>query len=321
MRARGPILALLVSALPVVAAAQSNPECAPYSTYAQSENLCNAAVDATHYIQPQLGLAISGGNPIVGSFRPLGGLGHLSIGVRATAFRTATPDLGYDGSTSTVPPGDSIPLGAPTIDAALGIYRGMSHGLLAVDLLGSVVAIPNDVKDLHVDPGASKMGNFSYKIGYGARIGILRGQFPIPSVTATWMHREIPTVTIGDTAAGDQYSYQIGIKATNLRVMAGWHILFFDIGGGLGRDHYTGASTIFFNDPDPGNPGIKTIPIGLDVNRSTVFADVGMNLLFLKIGGEIGKQMNNNLSTASDFQGIDVKKGLTYASANVRFQF
>lgn len=323
MRVHGLFLALALVAAPAVAQAQNNAECTgqSFSAYPQAMNLCNIAVDATHYFQPQLGLAISGGNPVVGSFRPLGGLGHFMLGIRATAFKTATPDLSANGSSSTVPRGDSVPLGAPTLDAGIGIYRGLAHGLLAVDLLGSIVAVPNNQKDLHVDPNASTMGNFSYKIGYGARIGILRGQFPVPSVTASWMHREIPTVRFGDVPSGDNYSYQIGLKATNLRVMAGWHVLFFDIGGGLGRDKYTGNSEIKFLNPDPLDPTIKTIPIALEATRSTIFADIGMNLLFLKIGGEIGKQMNNNLTTVSDFQGIDVRKGLTYASATVRFQF
>lgn len=325
MRVHGLILSLAMLAAPAVASAQDNAECLgqSWSAYAQAKNLCNIAVDGTHYFHPQLGLAISGGNPVVGSFRPLGGLGHLFIGIRATAFKTATPNLNSNGSSTTVPPGDSIPLGAPTIDAGIGLYRGMSHGLLAVDLLGSVVAIPNNQKDLNVDPSASKMGNFSYKIGYGARIGILRGTFPIPSVTASWMHREIPTVrfgTVDPSGAGNNYSYQIGLTATNMRLMAGWHVLFFDIGGGIGRDKYTGNAEIKFLNPDPLDNTVKTIPIALDVSRSTIFADIGMNLLFLKVGAEIGKQMDNNLNAAA-LQGIDVRKGKTYASATVRFQF
>lgn len=323
MRVHGLILSLAMLAAPAVASAQDNAECVgqSWSGYTQAKNLCNIAVDATHYFHPQLGLAISGGNPVVGSFRPLGGLGHLFIGVRATAFKTATPNLSADGSTTTVPQGDSIPLGAPTIDAGIGLFRGLSHGLLGLDLLGSVVAIPNDQQDLHVDPNASTMGNFSYKIGYGARIGIFRGGFPIPSVTASWMHRQIPTVRFGDIPSGDNYSYQLGLTATNLRLMAGWHVLFFDIGGGIGRDKYTGDAEIQFLNPDPLDNTVKTIPIALDVSRSTIFADIGMNLLFLKIGAEIGKQMDHDLATASDFQGIDPKKGKTYASATVRFQF
>ena len=165
------------------------------------------------------------------------------------------------------------------------------------------------------------IGQASYKIGYGARIGILRGSFPIPSVTASWMHREIPKVTVGDTVGGDNFAYEMVVKSTSMRVMAGWHVLFFDIGGGLGRDKFSGESRIFFNNPDPLNPGVEVVPIPFDVTRSTVFADVGMNLLFLKIGAEIGKQMNNDLTTTAQFQGFDVKKGFTYVSANVRLQF
>lgn len=321
MRMRGPILSLALLLTPALASAQSNPECAPYTAYAQSENLCNAAVDATHYFHPLLGLAISGGNPVVGSFRSLGGLGHLSVGIRGTVFEAGVPDLAYDGTSPTVSKGDDIPLGAPTVDVGLGLFRGLSSGLLSVDALGSFVFVPNDVENLHVDPDAPSMGNFSYRFGYGARIGILRGGFPIPTISASYMHRSVPTVTYGDVAAGDNYSYQLGLDATNLRLMAGWHILFLDVGAGIGKDTYTGDAEIKFDDPNPSDPGIKTIPISLDNSRTTLFADVGMNLLFLKIGAEVGMQTTNDLKTATDFQGIDVKEGRKYASVGVRFQF
>ncbi|HET7042636.1 MAG TPA: hypothetical protein VFI13_11475, partial [Gemmatimonadales bacterium] len=238
-----------------------------------------------------------------------------------TAFKTALPDFSSDGSSPVTNSNDSSAIGAPTLDIGVGLFRGLSHGLLAVDALGSIVAIPNSIDHIKVDPGASSIGQASYKVGYGARVGILRGSFPIPSVTASWMHREIPKVTIGDTIGGDNFAYEMQVKSTSLRLMAGWHILFFDIGGGIGHDKYSGESRIFFNNPDPGNPGVETVPIPFDVSRSTVFADVGMNLLFLKIGAEIGKQGGNDLATTNQFQGFDVKKGFTYASANVRFQF
>lgn len=320
MRVRGLLLLLAVAAFPAMARAQSNPQCTQFNGYAQSENLCNGVVDATHYIQPQLGLGITGGNPIVGSFKPLGGLGHFSVGIRVTAFKTVLPDFSSNGSTP-VTAKDSTPIGAPTIDVAAGVFGGLSHGLLAVDLLGSIVAVPNSIDHIKVDPSASSIGQASYKIGYGARVGIIRGAFPIPSVTASWMHREIPMVTIGDTVGGDNFAYEMQVKSTSMRLMAGWHVLFFDIGGGVGHDKYSGESRIFFVDPNPASSGVKVVPIPFDVGRSTIFADVGMNLLFLKIGGEIGKQGGNNLTTTSQFQGFDVKKGFTYASANVRFQF
>ncbi len=325
MRIRGLISALALVVLPSAVAAQDNPECTgqSFSGYAQAMNLCNASVDATRYFHPLLGLAISGGNPVVGSFRTLGGLGHFSIGLRATVFEATVPDLSYDGSTATVPAGDKVPLGAPTIDAGLGLFNGLSNGLLSVDLLGSVVAVPNNVDNLTVDPDASTMGDFAYKIGYGARVGILRGGFPIPSVAVSYMKREIPTVQFGDVAAGDEYSYRIGVKSTSLRATAGWRLAIFDIGVGLGRDTYTGDARIEFDNPDPSDldPTPEQINISMDNSRTTLFADVGLNMGPLKIAGEVGMQTANDLTTASDFEGIDVQEGLKYASVGLRLAF
>ncbi|HVX88939.1 MAG TPA: hypothetical protein VG940_08440 [Gemmatimonadales bacterium] len=321
MRVRGLSLTLALLAAPAVAAAQSNPQCTPYNTYAQAENLCNAAVDATHYFHPLLGLAISGGNPVVGSFKTFGGLGHLSIGIRATAFEASVPDLSYDGSTATVPEGDKLPLGAPTIDAGLGLFNGLSNGMLSVDLLASVVAVPTNIDNLSVDPDASTIGDFAYHVGWGARVGVIRQAFPIPAVTVSYMKREIPTVQFGDVPGGDNYSYRIGVESKSLRATVGYNMPILSIGVGLGKDTYTGDATIQFDNPDPSNPGTETINIGLDQKRTTLFADVGINLGPLKFAGEVGMQTTNDLKTASDFEGIDVNEGLKYASAGIRIAF
>jgi hypothetical protein len=319
MRIRGPILSLALLALPGVAAAQSNPECTPYSASAQAENLCNASVDATRYFHPLMGLAISGGNPVVGSFRTLGGLGHISIGLRATAFEATVPDLSYDGSTATVPEGETIPLGAPTVDVGIGLFNGLSSGLLSVDLLGSIVAVPNNIDDLQVDPDASTLGDFAYKVGYGARIGILRGGFPVPSIAVSYMKREIPQVQFGDVGGGDEYSYRIGVESTSLRATAGWRLALFEFGVGLGRDSYSGDAQVQFQHPI--TAATETINISLDESRTTLFADVGLNMGPLKLAGEVGLQTANDLNTASDFEGIDVNEGLKYASVGLRLSF
>lgn len=319
MRVRGLSLTLALLAAPAMAAAQSNPQCTTYSASSQAENLCNAAVDATNYFHPLLGLAISGGNPVVGSFKTFGGLGHLSIGIRATAFEASVPDLSYDGSTATVPEGDKLPLGAPTIDAGLGLFNGLSNGMLSVDLLASVVAVPTSIDNLTVDPDASTIGDFAYHIGWGARVGVIRQAFPIPAVTVSYMKREIPTVQFGDVPGGDQYSYRIGVESKSLRATVGYNMPILSIGVGLGKDTYTGDATVNFRHPVTN--AIETIPIGLDQTRTTLFADVGINLGPLKFAGEVGMQTTNDLKTASDFDGIDVNEGLKYASAGLRIAF
>jgi hypothetical protein len=319
MRFRGPILAVALAAFPASLTAQSNDECVPYNASSQAENLCNAAVDATRMFHPLVGLAISGGNPVVGSFRTFGGLGHLSVGIRATAFETTLPDFSYDGSAATVPAGDEVPLGAPTIDVGIGLFNGMTSGFLSVDLLGSIVAIPNNIDEIQVDPDASTLGDFSYKLGWGARVGILRGGFPIPSVAVSYMGREIPTVQFGDVGAGDEFSYRFGLKSKSLRATAGWRFALLDFGVGLGTDTYTGDARIEFTHPV--TAATETINLDLDNSRTTLFADVGLNLGPIKIAGEVGMQTENDLNTASDFEGIDINEGRKYASVGVRLAF
>lgn len=319
---RSPLRAMLVAVTTFVAAplaAQSNPQCTPYAASTQAENLCNAAVDATNYFHPLLGLAISGGNPVVGSFKTFGGLGHLSIGIRATAFKANVPDLSYDGSTTTVPKGDELPLGAPTIDAGLGLFNGLANGMLSVDLLASVVAVPTNIDNLSVDPDASTIGDFAYHLGWGARVGVIKQAFPIPAVTVSYMKREIPTVQFGDVPGGDQYSYQIGVKSTSYRATVGYNLPIVSIGVGLGKDQYDGDAVVQFRHPV--TAATESINIGLDQSRTTLFADVGFNLGPIKLAGEVGMQTSNDLKTASDFEGIDVQEGLKYASVGLRIAF
>lgn len=319
MRVRGLIYGVALAMFPATLVAQSNAECVPYNASSQAENLCNAAVDATHYFHPLLGLAISGGNPVVGSFKTFGGLGHLSIGIRATAFKASVPDLSYDGSTATVPEGDELALGAPTIDAGLGLFNGLANGMLSVDLLASVTAIPTNIDNLTVDPDASTLGDFAYHIGWGARVGVIKQAFPIPAVTVSYMKREIPEVQFGDVGSGDQYSYRLGVESTSLRATVGYNMPILSVGVGLGRDSYSGSSTIQFKHPV--TAATETINLDLDAKRTTLFADVGINLGPLKFAGEVGMQTKNELKTASDFDGIDVNEGLKYASAGIRIAF
>lgn len=319
MRVRGLSLSLALLAAPAVASAQSNPQCTPYAASTQAENLCNAAVDATNYFHPLLGLAISGGNPVVGSFKTFGGLGHLSIGIRATLFEASVPDLSYDGSTATVPEGEKVKLGAPTIDAGLGLFNGLSNGMLSVDLLASVTAIPTNIDNLSVDPDASTIGDFAYHVGWGARVGVIRQAFPIPAVTVSYMKREIPRVQFGDVPSGDEYDYQIGVKSTSYRATVGYNLPIFSVGVGLGKDQYDGDATIHFTHPV--TAATETILVDLDQSRTTLFADVGINLGPIKFAGEVGMQTSNDLKTASDFDGIDVNEGLKYASAGIRIAF
>ena len=89
---------------------------------------------------------------------------------------------------------------APVVEAGLGIWPGLSGGLLAVDVLGSATLLPTGLDKLSVDPNATKIGDLALGIGYGVRVGVLKGSFPIPSISVSAMRRTIPRVLTGSVA-------------------------------------------------------------------------------------------------------------------------
>ena len=188
----------------------------------QNVNICNAAVDGAQIFHPVAGLLVSGGNPVLASASSLGGLGHFSLTVRANATRVRTPDLDFDGSSTTVPQADKIIAPAPLVEAALGIFKGM-NGFLAIDLLGSAQLIPVDkIDNFSVDGSARKIGSVALGLGYGARVGVLPGHAIVPSVVVSVTRRDIPRLTYGSTNGGDTYSFGVDLHATNLRAVAGY---------------------------------------------------------------------------------------------------
>src|SRR3712207_3678719 len=177
MRARLLMAAGLSLAALRPAGAQSCPAGTPTQQTA-AQDAEQQARDVFQYMAPQLGLAIVGGSPTLGSAGSLGGLGHFSVGVRGNALAGSLPQVDqftqcYDGAKSrTLPTADQV-LGLPGVDAAIGVFKGLPLGLTnigGVDLLFSASYVPEldgDGVDVSVPEG-------SLKIGYGARVGLLQ---------------------------------------------------------------------------------------------------------------------------------------------------
>jgi hypothetical protein len=303
-------------ASPVLA---QNSECAPYVS--NSRRVCDAAVDGTRAFHPLVGVLVSGGNPTLGSAATLGGLGHASLTVRANAVNLVLPDLGYTGSSATVPAGDKIFAPAPLVEGSLGLYKGMAAGLLAVDLLGSAQLLPTDqIENFTVDAGARKIGDIALGLGYGARIGILREMGPLPAVSFSVMRRDIPEIAYGDVTGGDRFSYAVDLHATNLRLIASKKLVMFDVAAGLGWDKYTGDAVIRFRDPIT---LVTQPPIPLELNNSRVlgFLNAGLSLSVVRLTGEVGYQGGRDQKLSSDFEDFDTTKGKLFAGIGLRVGF
>lgn len=315
------VVAALALAPAVVAAQTPYRECnQPLITVDQQNiNICNAAIDGANVFHPMAGLLVSGGNPVLGSFKSLGGLGHFSLTARVNATRVRSPDLGYDGSSTTVPQADKTIAPAPLVEAGLGIYRGM-NGLLAIDLLGSAQLIPADqIDNFSVDKDARKIGSVALGLGYGARVGVLPGKAIVPSVVVSVMRRDIPRITYGNTSGGDNYSFGIDLHATNLRAMAGYDLGLFNVGAGLGWDKYTGDARITFENQNvPGTISVKT---NLDNSRTMVFANAGLDFGLARLSAEAGYQLGKDDNLKTTFTGNDPKDSRLFAGAGLTFSF
>lgn len=286
----------------------------------QNVNICNAAVDGADIFHPVAGLLISGGNPVLGSFKSLGGLGHFSITARVNATRVRSPDLDFDGSTTNVPQADKIIAPAPLVEAALGIFKGM-NGLLSIDLLGSAQLIPADkIDNFSVDKGARKIGDIALGLGYGARIGVLPGHSIIPSVVVSVTRRDIPRLTYGNTSGGDTYSFGVDLHATNLRAMAGYDLGIFNLGAGLGWDKYTGDARITFENQNV--PGTTiTVNTDLENTRTMAFLNAALDFSFVKIGAEAGYQFGKDKNYKTTFAGNDPTDNRLFAGGGLTFSF
>lgn len=317
--ALSPILLLSLS-IPAAAQQTGNSECSSLLT--QAQNVCNAAVDGTRLFHPIAGLLVSGGNPVIGTAQTLGGLPHFFLSARVNGVGVRPPDLNYDGSSNTVTTSDKVIFPAPLVEGGLGLWKGLNGGLLSVDALGSAQLLPTtQIDNLTVDPDARKIGSIALGLGYGARVGIIRGTFPLPSVSVSVMRRSIPRLQYGDiTDLSQDYQYAVDLDATNLRAVASMRLLILNVAAGLGWDKYTGDATVIFRDPLSQLPA-PPINIKLDNTRTMVFADAVLDFPVVKIAAEIGYQAGKDQHLSTNFDGVDTTKGHLFGGAGIRLSF
>jgi len=285
---------------------------------------CNTAVDAIRAFHPLAGMIVSGGNPVLGTSGSLGGIGHLTITARVNAIKASLPNPD-SASQSQVPSSFHGAIPAPIVEGALGLLRGRG-GFLSVDALGSAVLLPtNGVAGLSVDSNAAHIGGSALGIGYGARVGILSGTFPIPALSVSWMRRTLPRIqygTLGPTfGTGDQFEFSMDLKADNYRAVASWKFVLVDLAAGLGIDHYSSSqTTIRFHDASTPT-SVRTIVINPNNTREVLFVDGGLSLAPLKLVAELGFQTGKDQSFATTFRDFDPKAGHVFGGVGLRFGF
>jgi hypothetical protein len=314
------VLGMIFGAAPLVAQEpQCNVPASPFATAA-----CNTAVDGVRAFYPLAGMIVTGGNPVLGTAGSLGGLGHFALTARVNAIKAALPDP-RAGSQSPVPSSFNGAVPAPMVEGALGVVKGVGGGLLAVDLLGSALILPTGITNLTVDSGAAHISNAALGVGYGVRVGVLDGSFPVPAVSVSWMHRTVPRLRYGTLGpmigTGDDFEFTMDLTSDSYRAVAGWKLTVVDVAAGIGVDRYRSRDTnIRFHDAVTPT-SVRTVVINPTNTRALVFVNGGLSLAVVKLVGEIGLQAGKDQGYFTKFSDFDPKAAHVFGGIGVRFGF
>jgi hypothetical protein len=326
--------AILVACVASKAVAQdlATPKCPggpPLSAAQIAQDACQQAFDVYQFLAPQLGLALTGGNATAGQGGVLGGIGHVSVGIRVNGFRGMLPDVNDPAFTPratgavprrTLPTSDQW-VGLPTADAAIGLFKGFPFGVsnvLGLDALVSASYVPTLS---HNNFSVSPSSNFQF--GYGARLGLLSESIVTPGVSVTWIQRDLPRTDMTANITGASLSVtdtKVSTKAW--RVVASKNLIMFSVAGGIGQDKYE-QSAVVRGTVTQGGVGVTAQAPGTSESLSRVnfFGDLAYNLTLLKIVAEIGHATGGTVETYNAFSGGRADQSYTYGSLGIRLSW
>lgn len=298
----------------------------------QGQDACQKALDLLNYMTPQLGMLIAGGNATIGQGGTLGGPGHFAISLRANAMRASLPDIDAAGvNYGSAQRGTYVTeaqwAGLPVVDAAIGAFKGIPlplSNILGVDLLVNVAYLP----ELEHDPLELTTPDGSFKLGYGARVGILQESIVTPGLSFTYLKRDLPSATLvaswddgalanADTARLERFE----VQTTAWRIVASKSLLAFTIAVGAGQDRYEASASAGYvvNDPLRRFEG-NGIAYAFDVTRTNLFVDLSANLGVAKLVGTVGNVSGGEIPTYNSFDTAADASRL-YGSIGVRIGF
>lgn len=277
---------------------------------ASTKQACQTAVDAARAFQPLAGMVISGGNALLGASGSLG-LGHFTISTRVNAIGASLPDPNNTSGTITSSFSGLIP--APIIEGGVGVWS-------RVDLVGSALLMPTGlVSGLSVKSSAH-VGSIALGLGFGARVALLRPALPLPSVSVSVMRRWMPQLGYaGDTTQSSNYQFSATLRADNYRVEAGWHLGMFDVGAGLGLDHYHSRIHASGTVGGLGFGNFDTGTFTVTGSRAVFFTDGSAHLGGFQLAGELGYQGGKQQTFNTNFADFDPTAGHLFVGLGLRF--
>lgn len=315
-----------------------DPQCAPVAGQPANPNsitsdACQKAVDLYKYMMPQLGTSLTGASAIVNQGGSLGGLGHFAVDIRVNGLQGSLPQVNESGKTPSQngPVATSYntkdqPIGLPSVNLAVGLFKGIPLGLTnvgGVDALLTGTYVPKvSGADVSIDP---KSGSF--KLGYGVRVGLLQESLLLPGVSASWMQRDLPTtdITATTTSGGSTTDFQITDfteKTQALRLSASKSLALFRLSAGVGQDKYKSSASVSATTNYAGIGSLSRGPVAMDqeITRTLFYGGVGLNLLAVKLGIEAGVVQGGDVKTYNQFD-KPADKSRLFGTVGLRFGF
>lgn len=313
------------------ASAQSAQGTCTASSPVVANDICQKARDLFAFVIPQVGVAVSGGNPMPGDAGSLGGFGKRALSVRVVGVDGRLPRNNVPLSITGASSGDFgaartlIPL--PAVDLGLGVFPGIPVGVTnvgGVDLLLGAMYLPSVTRnEFEVSP---QNGGFAF--AYGLRVGALQESSFVPGVSVSWQRRQLPTTDFSYTPANDTLIVDgTSVRSDALRVVVSKRITLFGLAAGVGQDHIEGESGMraVVNETVGGTPLRQTVSLtGLreSTTRKTAFVNASFSLLAFRLVGEYGWSSAGSLrSTVNTFGGRSANEGYRYGSLGISARF
>ena len=309
--------------------AQSIDSRCPAGTAAQraAQDACQKALDLFTVISPQLGMAIVGGNAVAGEHSTLGGLGHVSVGVRANVLRARVPQIQTPlplttGAVQTTYAVKDVVVPVPVLDAAIGLFKGIPVGagyILGIDGLVNVSYLPEvSESDLTVT-----LPDGSVKLGFGARVAVLEESIITPGIVVTYLRRDLPRVSVVAEPGGDEIRVDdIDVATTAWRAVIGKRLGFVGVSVGAGQDKLETAATARVSGTRVGQLySAGPIRAAQDLTRDNYFANLSLNFPLVRLVAEVGRASGGTLATYNAFGTTRADDALDYASLAIRFRW
>ncbi|MEP6764725.1 MAG: hypothetical protein ABJB66_10465 [Gemmatimonadaceae bacterium] len=326
----GATIALLVCAN--VSSAQSTvvPNCnvTPASVI-QPYDICQKVVDIFSFLSPQIGVALAGGNPMLGEGGTLGGPGKISGSIHVTVVDGRIPKNSVQLSQTGVAVSSDYgaqraPVPLPSVDAAIGVLKGVTVGLTnvgGVDLLVGAAYVPH----VNKDPFSIRTEKKAYAFSYGVRVGILQESAAVPGMSFSYKTRKFPTSNFIYTPNNDTLSSTgTTLSSKSMRLVLAKRFVFIGFAAGIGRDEIEAKSefSAVVNDLQPVSRLAIAIPLAQQkVRRSNVFGNLSFGLptaqLVLEYGWSSAGTIQQTLNTFGDRK---ANEGYHYASLGFGFR-